>query len=89
MQVRDVWFGASDSATEGTFRWVDGPEVGQVVSLVNGFWYANQPDNTGGDEDCLMIYQGKFNDATCSSSYTLNYLVEYGPDPGSMFLVKL
>ncbi len=80
--LRDVWLGASDYANEGTFRWVDGPRVGQTMSLTNGFWNAGEPNNSGGDEDCAMISShGYFNDVKCS--LTLTYLVAYGPDPAS------
>ncbi len=73
----DGWFGASDAANEGTWVWVGGPEIGQIVSF-NG-WNSGEPNNSGGNEDAAQYIgsSGKWNDLP--NTYGLNgYVVEYG-----------
>jgi hypothetical protein len=43
----DFWIGLSDRVTEGTFRWVTGAATPFTA------WAAGQPDEDGGDEDCV------------------------------------
>jgi len=46
-----TWIGLSDAADEGTFRWVTGPEAGQLLSYSD--WRTGEPNNNGptGNED--------------------------------------
>jgi hypothetical protein len=75
IDLQDVWIGASDAAVEGTFRWVSGPEAGQIMSMTNGMWAAGEPSN-GAGENCVVFWdQKRFNDGGCFDSY--RYLVEY------------
>ena len=86
------WFGASDSVTEGDWKWVTGPEVGTSfwAGLGNGStvndqfagWAGGEPNNAG-NEDCAQFYAGNsgWNDLPCGPGFTLSYyVVEYGAD---------
>ena len=54
------WIGGSDAEIEGTWKWVTGPEMGDVfwIGLANGsapngafeFWNTNEPNNLGGED---------------------------------------
>ncbi|XP_076126279.1 uncharacterized protein LOC143106003 [Alosa pseudoharengus] len=56
---RDNWIGLNDISREGVWMWVDS------TPLINGFWYAGEPNNLGG-EDCVHIYKNDWNDLPCS-----------------------
>jgi hypothetical protein len=76
--LRTAWIGANDIAVEGTYRWVTGPEAGQLVDTqaISGFWASGQPDNFLNNEDCLQFWDlNKINDGGCTIRYI--YLVEY------------
>ncbi len=59
------WIGASDAGVENTWRWVTGPEAGDVfwIGQANGtpqdgafsFWNTGEPNNFNGDEDYAHI----------------------------------
>jgi gliding motility-associated-like protein len=84
------WIGGSDAASEGTWKWVTGPEAGTLMTYTN--WNNNEPNNTGGDEDYAHVtdpddpdsINGAWNDL--SDTGDLNpgfyqpkgYIVEYG-----------
>jgi hypothetical protein len=88
--VGDGWFGASDSASEGTWKWVTGPESGTTFwsgasggSTVGGNyanWASGEPNDSGGNEDCAQFYisTGKWNDLPCSGSTLSGYVAEFG-----------
>jgi hypothetical protein len=67
------WFGATDLVTEGTWRYVAGPEVGQGFSQT--FWLSGQPDNAGNNEDCLHFISSGWNDRPCTDS--IGYYLEF------------
>ncbi len=70
------WLGASDEASEGTWRWVAGPENGNVLTYTH--WNSGEPNDAGGNEDCAQfLANGLWNDL--SSTATLaGFVVEYG-----------
>ncbi len=84
----DGWFGASDSAVEGAWRWVTGPETGTQFwsgngggSVVGGNynrWASGEPNDSGG-EDCAQFYvsSNNWNDLPCNHNLG-GYIVEFG-----------
>ena len=81
---------ASQSAAEGKWYWVAGPEKGTLISTGNtnpvtasngyAYWNGSEPNNSGSNEHYGEIYSsgaspGKWNDLPNSS--TLPFVVEY------------
>jgi hypothetical protein len=67
------WIGGSDSAEEGVWRWVAGPESGQAINT--SFWGPGEPNNAGNEDFLQLISTGLWNDAT--GAYAIPYLVEF------------
>ena len=69
-----AWLGGSDSATEGTWIWINGSEAGDVFSFTN--WNPGEPNNntqtyvaSGGPpnpegEDFVEMYSSRINNAS-------------------------
>lgn len=85
------WMGASDSASEGAWKWVTGPENGTTFwngasggSVVPGAyanWGTGEPNDSGGNEDCAQFLSGgsgQWNDLPCTLTTLPGYVVEYG-----------
>jgi gliding motility-associated-like protein len=88
------WIGGSDAETEGNWKWVTGPEAGNVMSYT--FWNNGEPNNQG-DEDYAHITQpgigirGSWNDLSNTGSLNSGdpyqpkgFVVEYGGMPGDL-----
>jgi hypothetical protein len=60
-----VWLGATDEATEGVWKWLDGTPV----AVQPAPWYQSQPDNALGAEHFLSTYKGQWNDAPKSGEF--------------------
>ncbi|HYN06743.1 MAG TPA: C-type lectin domain-containing protein [Vicinamibacterales bacterium] len=75
------WIAASDSANEGTWRWMAGPEAGSVLTYAN--WKPGEPNNGAGgffQEDYAAgnwNAAGQWNDWLSFTS--TKFVVEYGP----------
>ncbi len=80
---------ANQTASEGKWTWVTGPEKGTLFSVGNNspvtqtgkfaYWNSGEPNNWGGSEDFGEIYSsgtGQWNDLGTGSS--IGYVVEYG-----------
>ena len=69
-----LWIGATDTGTEGTWRWINN------VLLNDGYtnWSISEPNNAGDVEHYAMRYSnGTWNDLANTSS-TNGYIIEYG-----------
>ncbi|WP_369815128.1 lectin-like protein, partial [Flavobacterium sp. TAB 87] len=86
------WFGASDVAVEGNWKWMTGPETGQQFwqgtssgNPVNGFynkWASGEPNNQGDEDYGHFLANGQWNDYPLSLSGQIQgYVVEYGGMP--------
>jgi gliding motility-associated-like protein len=89
------WIGGSDEQTEGTFKWMTGPETGTVFAYT--FWNTGEPNNSGGVENYVHItapgvgIPGSWNDLRLAgdpagSYQAKGYIVEYGGMPGDPVL---
>lgn len=57
-----IWIGFNDVASEGSHVWYD------QSAIIYTNWNGGEPNNSGGNEDCVQIYpNGKWNDLNCSS----------------------
>ncbi|XP_048051407.1 CD209 antigen-like protein E [Megalobrama amblycephala] len=61
-----VWIGLTDIENEGDMKWVDNSPLRQ------GFWEINEPNDAGGNEDCIELNPAKpvlnnWNDIPCST----------------------
>ncbi|MCX9025581.1 MAG: PGF-pre-PGF domain-containing protein [Candidatus Methanoperedens sp.] len=77
----DAWIGASDSADEGQWRWMSGPEIGTQLSYTN--WESGEPNNCCGGEDFAYMYSGSGHTPGTWNDYAdehapMSYFVEYG-----------
>lgn len=80
-----AWLGASDAAVEGEWRWLGGPEAGQLLGYTN--WRASQPVNAPGFDNYDLLALN-INAQSPPTSYgwvsltptdgALGYIVEYG-----------
>lgn len=85
-QTGTIWIGFNDEAVEGQFVWYDQSPVG----FTN--WAPGEPNNSGGNEDCVQIYPGgaspgTWNDLSCTSANSKSIIevntcpvINAGPD---------
>jgi len=96
------FLGGSDAAVEGEWRWVVGPEAGQLFfvgqypdpnrhTVIYSDWGGNEPNNFGTGEDYLEFDPargGEWNDAAGAPHLYDGYYVEFSavPEPSSFVL---
>ncbi|MFM2410098.1 MAG: hypothetical protein RL481_926 [Pseudomonadota bacterium] len=94
------WFAGTDEETEGVFKWVAGPEAGQIFfgpgagAAYNRF-SPGEPNNCCGGEDYLHSFAGSqaWNDLQANNlGFISGYVVEYSrlgvvPEPASWALM--
>ncbi len=86
MITNDVWMGASDSATEGEWFWIDGPESGTQFWTGGGGgnpfggaytnWRVGEPDNTTVDNHGLLRTDGQWRDREAGADQEA-YVIEW------------
>ncbi|MDZ4780237.1 MAG: lectin-like protein [Planctomycetia bacterium] len=102
--LESLWIGASDAAIEGEWRWVVGPEAGELFwlgaadgqALGYANWGGNEPNGFTPDEDyaefnsLTTAVQGTWNDYT-SVQDPNRFLVEFSvvPEPSSYALLTI
>lgn len=95
------WIGGSDAASEGVWKWLDGPEAGQqfwsgaaggsVTNDLYANWNTGEPNDYSTGEDCAQFLSGStglWNDLPCNSS-TIPFVVEFGDDSGEELIASL
>lgn len=88
-----VWLGASDSATEGDWQWIDSTDLTAYSNWGSGAW-GSEPDNFNGSQDAMAMgltawpypegglgSAGQWNDINENNS--LYYLVEWDQISGT------
>ncbi|XP_033758241.1 uncharacterized protein LOC117340590 [Pecten maximus] len=56
---------ATDNVQEDSFVWSTGSPVSRDAQL----WHDYQPNNDGGNQNCLTLTQSKFDDVTCTDDF--------------------
>ncbi len=94
-----AWLGGTDGRVEGQWRWIDGPEAGNLFTYTA--WAAGEPNNYGVENYVATNWSapGNWNDLAPGGldSYggLSHYIVEYSgtpnnvPEPGSLALVGI
>lgn len=67
-----MWVGYTDRNKEGTWRFLDGKpyNAGDRSQNAASYWQRGEPNNSGGNEDCAMIWHHgtQMNDGQCGHS---------------------
>jgi hypothetical protein len=69
LKAKNVWIGATDEVSEGTFRWVSGEP------FLFSNWNGGEPSNSGGNEDYVYVRtDGKWNDSPDTTTDPENFV---------------
>lgn len=68
-----AWLGGSDADVEGVWRWVTGPEAGQLFTYTE--WSPGEPNNSGNEDYLHGWFNPNWNDVP--ASYITGYVVEF------------
>ncbi|XP_077971212.1 uncharacterized protein LOC144425647 [Styela clava] len=68
--------GGNDIRKEGDWKWQDGTDV--IMRDEEGYqnWKSNQPNNAGGDEDCMLVGRTTYRWVDSSCHEKLNYICQ-------------
>lgn len=80
-----IWLDASDAAVEGEWRWMSGPDAGQLFwlgtatgSAQNGYytnWNGGEPNNSSNEDGVQLFSGGGWNDINTGSNF--GYVIEW------------
>merc|ERR1712189_143248 len=66
----EVWLGGIRLDRTEKFHWYrDNGKTITLEQMRNTFWLQGEPNNSGGHEDCVMMYSGGWNNQDCSYSH--------------------
>ena len=68
------WVALADTATEGNWTWMAGPEVGLAGFVPKEVWGPTEP-NGGRGENCMVLNTNNYIDVNCNSHY--RFIIEY------------
>lgn len=78
-----AWLGGGDRRLEAEWRWLNGPEAGEVFTYTN--WFAGEPNNCcGGEHGLLGWWIGDQWNDIYDGSGPYAYVVEYGTNPSAV-----
>lgn len=94
-----AWIGLSDAEEEGIFKWVTGPEAGQILTFAD--WMGGEPNNVGPEGEDYVEWRnypygpdgGALNDVPPNAAWINTFMVEFDgkpiPEPSTMILFSL
>ncbi|MDX2153213.1 MAG: C-type lectin domain-containing protein [Bryobacteraceae bacterium] len=90
-----AFLGGSDIDVEGEFRWLDGPEAGELFTYTD--WFPGHPTGTGDRLTLLIQFGGNRGWVDTNDGGALGYVVEFGdaqpdsvvPEPSALLLTGL